>query len=213
MQDTMRQRAPGSGELKAYLGRDAVSGKKRWAYRTLRGGKREAQRALAALVAEAERGSLARTKATVSGLLEEWFAHASPGFSPKGAREHAASSTATSSRSWATCRCPSSGPPTWTACTGGSVRRAAEPAPNTIRRAHDVLHRALAQGVRWGWPGVNPASSATPPRVPMPDINPPAPHELARLFALATEADVDLADYILLAAATGARRSELITLP
>ncbi|MFN2503873.1 MAG: hypothetical protein ABR540_06540 [Acidimicrobiales bacterium] len=75
------------------------------------------------------------------------------------------------------------------------MRRAAEPAPNTIRRAHDVLHRALAQGVRWGWPGVNPASSATPPRVPMPDINPPAPHELARLFALATEADVDLADY------------------
>jgi integrase len=41
---------------------------------------------------------------------------------------------------------------------------------------------------------------------------PPAPHELAKLSALATEVDVDLADYILLAAATGARRSELIAL-
>ncbi len=71
MQGTMRQRAAGSWELKAYLGRDAVSGKKRWAYLTFRGGKREAQGALAALVAEAERGSLARTKATVGELLEE----------------------------------------------------------------------------------------------------------------------------------------------
>jgi integrase len=73
--------------------------------------------------------------------------------------------------------------------------RAGRPlAQNTIRRAHGILHRALGQGVRWGWLGVNPASSATPPRVPMPDIKPPAPRELARLFALATEADVDLAD-------------------
>ena len=91
--------------------------------------------------------------------------------------------------------------------------RAGRPlAPNTIRRAHGILHRALGQGVRWGWLGVNPASSATPPRVPTPDISPPAPHDLAKLFALATETDVDLADYILLAAATGARRSELIAL-
>jgi integrase len=49
-------------------------------------------------------------------------------------------------------------------------------------------------------------------RIPIPDINPPAAHELARLFAQATEVDVDLADYVLLAAATGARRSELIAL-
>jgi integrase len=66
--------------------------------------------------------------------------------------------------------------------------------------------------VKWGWLSADTASSATPPRIPIPDINPPAPHELARLFALGTEVDVDLADYVLLAAATGARRSELIAL-
>lgn len=216
MQGTMRQRSVGSWELKAYLGRDAVTGKKRWAYRTFRGGKREAQRALAALVAEAERGSLARTKATVGELLEEWFAHASPEFSPKGARETrgvldrnilpfvgnvplSKLGAADLDRLYRRLR-----------EKGG---RAGRPlAPNTIRRAHGILHRALGQGVRWGWLGVNPASSATPPRVPMPDIKPPAPHELARLFALATEVDVDLADYVLLAAATGARRSELVAL-
>ncbi len=104
--------------------------------------------------------------------------------------------------------------PTWTVFyrrlreKGG---RAGRPlARGSIRRAHGIIHRALNQGVRWGWLAVNPASAASPPRLPTPDINPPAPHELARLFALATEADVDLADYILFAAATGARRSELI---
>ena len=57
--DSLRQRGK-SWELKVYLGRDAVSGRKRWAYRSFRGGKREAQLALAALVAEADRGGLDR---------------------------------------------------------------------------------------------------------------------------------------------------------
>lgn len=59
---------------------------------------------------------------------------------------------------------------------------------------------------------MNPTSSATPPSVPAPDINPPEPHELAKLFGQATETEVDLADFILLAAMTGARRSELVAL-
>ncbi len=63
-----------------YLGRDAVTSRKRWAYRTFHGGKRDAQRALATMVAEAERGGLARTSATVGELLEEWFELAAPSF-------------------------------------------------------------------------------------------------------------------------------------
>jgi integrase len=66
--------------------------------------------------------------------------------------------------------------------------------------------------VRWGWLVQNPASSASPPRVPAPDIHPPSPAQLAKLFAAAGGTDPDLADFILLAAATGARRSELVAL-
>ncbi|MEA2686879.1 MAG: integrase [Actinomycetota bacterium] len=215
MSGFMRQRGS-SWELRVYAGRDVVTGRKRWVSRTVKGGKREAQRALAAMVVEADRGALTHTTATVGELLEEWFGLASPGFSPKGAKETrgvidrnllpflgnvplSKLGAADLDRFYRRLR-----------EKGG---RAGRPlAPGSIRRAHGVLHRALGQGVRWGWLGVNPASSATPPRVPMPDINPPAPHELAKLFALATEADVDLADFILLAAATGARRSELIAL-
>ncbi len=128
-----------------------------------------------------------------------------------------ASWTATSSRSWAMCRCRSSVPPIWTATTGGSGRRAAEPAgrwrrhhgeavrarhrgrrrPGRIRRAHGILHRALGQGVqlvgrrrvdvghrhagRWGWLGVNAASSATPPaRCAEPRLRRPGGHSPGR---------------------------------
>lgn len=66
--------------------------------------------------------------------------------------------------------------------------------------------------MRWGWLVQNPASSASPPRVPAPDIHPPSPAQLAKLFAAAGGTDPDLADFILLAAATGARRSELVAL-
>ncbi len=86
MPGSMRLRG-GSWELKVYLGSDALSGRKRWAYRSFRGGMREAQRALAAMVAEADRGGLARTTATVGDLLEEWYAHAAPSFSPKNVVE------------------------------------------------------------------------------------------------------------------------------
>jgi len=71
----MRRRGK-SWELRVYLEREAVSGKRRWATRTVRAGKREAQRALTAMVAEADTGTLARTDATVGELLERWFEQA-----------------------------------------------------------------------------------------------------------------------------------------
>jgi hypothetical protein len=61
----MRQRGD-AWELRVYVGRNPVDGKKQWANRTVRGGKREAQRALAAMVAEAARGGLATPGATSS---------------------------------------------------------------------------------------------------------------------------------------------------
>jgi len=212
----MRQRGPGSWELKAYLGRDVVTGKKRWAYQTVRCGKRDAQRALAALVAQAERGAHARTKATVGQLLEDWFDHAKADFSPKTARE----TRGVIDRNLL----PFVGEVPLSKLgaddldrfyrrlreKGGRAGRPISPA--TIRRTHGILHRALAQGVRWGWLTQNPASSASPPRVPTPDITPPAPDDLARVFFLAQEQDADLATFLILAAATGARRSELIAL-
>jgi hypothetical protein len=71
----MRQRG-GSWELRVYVGHDPVSGKKRWAHQTVRGGKREAQRALAVMVATLGSRPVVPATATVEELLEQWFNHA-----------------------------------------------------------------------------------------------------------------------------------------
>lgn len=85
-------------------------------------------------------------------------------------------------------------------------------APATVRRIHGILRRALAQGVKWGWIGVNPAAATTPPRVPPSEIKPPSSVELARVLKRASESSPELACFLVLAAATGARRSELVAL-
>jgi len=135
-----------------------------------------------------DQGAHNHTNATVGELLEEWFALASPGYSPKGAADIDRCHRRLREKGGR-----AAGPG-----DGSSSPRNSPPGPRPGREV--------------GRLSANPASSATPPRIPTPDINPPAPHELARLFALAAEVDVDLADYILLAAATRARRSELIAL-
>ncbi len=52
MKGFMRQRGA-SWELRVFLGRDPVTGKKRYATKTVRGGKREAQSVLATMITEA----------------------------------------------------------------------------------------------------------------------------------------------------------------
>jgi hypothetical protein len=58
------------GKLRVYLGADPVSGKQRYATKTVRAGKREAQRLLNEMKVEAERGLATRTTATVGELLD-----------------------------------------------------------------------------------------------------------------------------------------------
>ena len=70
-------------ELRVYVGVDAVTGKKRYATKSIRGGKRDAERALVELAADAQRGKLSRTNTTVAELLDAWFDQASQDFSPK----------------------------------------------------------------------------------------------------------------------------------
>lgn len=86
MKGFMRQRGE-SWELRVYLGRDPVTGKKRYSTKTVRGGKREAQRTLAAMVTDAERGLTPRSSATVGDLLEAWFTQATQDFSPTTVKE------------------------------------------------------------------------------------------------------------------------------
>src|SRR5829696_520864 len=87
MKGFMRRRGS-SWELRAYLGRDPISGRKRYATRSVRGLRRDAERMLREMVAAAEAGATHRAGATFGELCEEWFAHGRSYLALPGA-EHA----------------------------------------------------------------------------------------------------------------------------
>jgi integrase len=199
-----------------YAGRDPVTGRKRQLSRNVRGTKREAQAVRARLLVEVDDGHHVSTTATFGELVEQWFEHASPDWSPKSAVETrrlidkvvkprlarvrlTQLKTADLDRLYASLR-KSGGQ------NGGPL------APATVRRVHTVVRRALQQGVRWGWLSSNPAVHASPPRVPRTNITPPTPEDVNTLLELATDEDPAFGAFLHLAAATGARRGELCAL-
>ena len=216
MAGSMRQRGHDSWQLRVHAGRDPSTGRKRYVERTFRGNKRDASKALAAMVAEVDQrptGSLG--KGTVAALCREWLAHATPSFSPK---------TVETSRMYIEDPIiPALGSMPVAKLTPADldrfyrqlleVGRSRGPyAPATIRRVHGIIRRALTQGVRWGWITHNPAIDASPPRVPNKELKPPDPGQVVQLFRLAQESGPDLANFIMLAASSGARRGELLAL-
>jgi integrase len=81
--------------------------------------------------------------------------------------------------------------------------------PATVRQTHAILRRAFRQAVRWGWVATNPAVEATPPRVRRAQLQIPGPDQMVALIAAAEVEDPELACFLRLAVATGARRGEL----
>ncbi len=203
-------------ELRVYLGTDPVTNKQRYASRTVRTGKREAQRVLNEMISEAERGLSVRTSATVGDLLKRWFDFAARDFSPKtvkGTRGFIDRNLLPALGSVPLSKLRASDLDRFyrkLSVDGGS--RSGPLAPGTVRRIHGILRRALGQGLKWGWIGINPAVATTPPRLPQPDINPPSSAEVARVPRRAAESSPELACFLMLSAATGARRSEIVAL-
>jgi len=211
----MRQRGS-SWQLIVHAGRDPVTGKKRYVSRTVKGTKREAQRALAALVTQIGHGVPADTATTVSQLLDAWFAQARTDFSPSTVRESNGIIERYLKPGLGEARLDRLRVPQidtyYRRLLDGSANHGRPLGPATIRRLHGILRRALGQAVRWGWIAHNYAADASPPRIHAPEVRPPTPAEVARLFRLASGDDPTLATFVILAAATGARRSELVAL-
>jgi integrase len=217
VQGSIRRKGEGRWQVRVFVGRDPATGKIRLREQTVRGTKREAQRVLAELVAAVDQKLIgASTSMTVSTLLDRWLGQCEDGFSPKtvlevkgnirrnidpfiGDRRVEDLTTAQLDSYYQLLR-----------KKGGVDGRGLAPA--TIHRVHGILRRALSQAVRWGIIRHNPAVDASPPRVPKPELSPPSPRQVAELFALAERTEPDFATFILLAASTGARRSELIAL-
>jgi integrase len=200
-------------ELRAYAGVDPVTKRQKYVTRTFRGGKRDAEEALARFVTEVSGGGHAAQDATVGDLVRQWLDLAKPELSPTTSRGYewivktyiyptlekvplARLKSAQLDHFYAKLR-----------ESGGQDGKPLSAA--TVRQAHAILRRALQQGVRWGWISTNPASMASPPRVRAQHLDPPDPANVIKMIKAATEIDADFGCYLLVAATTGARRGEL----
>lgn len=207
MAGSKRQVAAGRWELRVYLGRDPVTGRKRQRSRTFHGGARAADRALAKMVTDLGVDRTAPTAATLNDLLARWMPLVWRDRSPTTAngyesiiRRHLA--------------------PTIGATALGKLRadqldalyqHLADQglAAATVTRVHAVISSALTQGTKWGWVDQNVARLATPPSAGHHEPTLPAPDVIHRLALAAAERDPDFATLIGVKLKLACRRGEV----
>lgn len=217
MRGHMQQRGAQTWRLSVYVGRDERTGNKRYVQRTVHGGQREAQRALARLVTEVDEGRHAASAAgTVGALLDRWL----------DTKALSVEETTIASYRWVTdkylrpeigrVRLSSLKPADLDALYTKLARSGGDGgtklSPRTVRICHGVMRQALEQGRRWGLITRNPALDASPPRSRHHEIKPPSVEQVTKLLVAAQEEDPDFGTYLRVLAATGCRRSEALAL-
>jgi len=194
--------------LRVYLGLDPVTGKKRSLSRTFHGGRRAANKELARLVTEYGGRGVA-TERSFGELLERRLDAVE--------RRGASPTTMESYRSKARhlTRIADVRVDRLTGQTlddlyrdlrGDGVR---DP---TVRECHALIRATLNQGIRWGWCDRNVAMMATPPKAQRREVALPTVTEALAVFEDAESTNPEMATFLRLAAATGARRGELCAL-
>jgi integrase len=219
MNGTKTEVAPGVWRLRVYIGRNAKGYPVQRSKTIHVGGKspkpgagtRVADRELANMIAEANKGNTARGTETVGDLLDLFLEHMeSTDRSPntlRGYRQIAETvvrpelgkiklsrlTTRDLDRLYAKLR------------TKGN-------APMTVRHVHAFIGTALHQAERWQLVDRNVARQATPPTVHAAEVVAPKPAEVQRIIEAAEAIEPMLAALLLTAALTGARRGELCAL-
>jgi integrase len=200
----------GSGRwrLQVAVDPDLVTGERRRLSRTVRGTRSEAKEALQRMVVEAGAGLYGGGRVTVGDLLEQFIASAT--LEPSTREDWQSIINRHLKPALNTI-------PLWklTArdCDQLYARMARDGlGPSRVRCAHVVLHRAVAQAVRWGWLARNQVSSATRPSVPKVAITPPGVDAVRAALEAARKVDRALWRWLQVAVATGARRGEVCAL-
>jgi integrase len=203
---TIRQRRPGVWEVRVFTGRDE-SGKPTQVSRTVRGGKRDAQRVAAELTTKPAPKIAGRT---VGDVLDAWIDASSPTWA-ESTRRDALSRVALVKKD------PIVGMQAGKLGVADIERwharmRKAGVGESSILNRHRMLRSALAQAVRWGWLTVNAASLARLRHPKRPPRGSMSTDEVTSVLAAAGTIDPRAELALRIAALTGARRSELAAL-
>lgn len=211
MAGSITPRGPQRWELRIGAGPDpSRPGRYLQVSRTFHGSKRQAEKALAALVTEVERGQHKVAAATFGDLLDDWLEHCEMHLSPTTMREYR--------RLVAVRLKPALGTVPLRKLSARDFDRLYSTltkdglSPASVRRVHACARRSLEQAVLWDWLATNPAARAQPPKVHKVEVDPPSIEQLVAIIAKAAEQDRDLAIMLVVAAGLGGRRGELVGL-
>jgi integrase len=211
MSGGLRQRQPGVWEVRLEAGRDPVTGRRLQISKSVKGSKRDAQRVLNELAAKADKGQYGGTATTFRQLSEQWLRLVGDDLSPTTLRTY--------ENLLAKRILPAIGdlpikkiePSDLDLLYNGLVKRIGL-SPKTVRQIHAIIRRAFRQAVLWGWVSANPATNATPPRLRKSELFPPNVDEVEELLRSAFQRDPEFANFLHIAATTGARRGEICAL-
>jgi len=213
----IRRRGQTSWEIRVDAGRDPLTAKRRFRYKTVRGGKRDAQKELTRLLREIDDGlDIEPNRLTVAEYLERWITTgATPAVSPKTIERYA--------EIVRTQLIPALGHIKLAKLKPLHIQDAYSKmlesgrrdgtgglSAQTVKHHHRVLSQALKQAVRWQLLARNPAEAVDPPSPARREILVLTEAELAKL--LHTGEGTRLHAPVLVAATTGLRRGELLAL-
>lgn len=202
------KRKPNYWEVRAYAGRDPVTGMDSYTSRTIRGGRRDAEKLLVQLVAKLDREG-PTSRHTVSELLATHIDH----LEARGREARTIEGYRSIARQVANDKIGqlSLARVGVKAVDDYYVRlKTQRLSPSSIQRYHALMRAAFRQAMAWGWVPNNPVQLATAPSVPRVGRRIPRPEIVAALIdeALAGR-NPENGVALRLLAATGARRGEV----
>lgn len=209
MRGHIKQRSKGTWSLVVFLGRDPVSGKKRYKWRTVKGTKKQAESELNKLLREIETGTdLEPGRLTTAEFLEQWLDASRSRVGPRTWERYAQLMRlhvvpVLGSIPLGKLR-PLHLERLYSKLLGKGL------AARTVLHVHRVLHSALHQAVRWQLVPRNVAGAVTPPRPVTRDIEPIDPEQAVRLIESVKGTLLEVP--VVLALGTGMRRGEVLGL-
>ncbi len=189
-------------------GRDPATGRYRYVSRTVEGGKRAAQLAVAELAVAVERGHVRPLRGSVAELLEKWMAHIEvQGRAPATLVRYRSAISANIVPALGHIDVAKLSAADLDGFYAALLARGLKPL--SVRKCHAVLSASLRQAVRWGWIDRSPIDRSSPPSPRTREIVPPTIPEVHLLLAKCEQSNPDLASLIYVAVTTGCRRGEL----
>jgi integrase len=205
----IKQRSKGTWSLVVFLGRDPVSGKKRYKWRTVKGTKKQAESELNKLLREIETGTdLEPGRLTTAEFLEQWLDASRSRVGPRTWERYAQLMRlhvvpVLGSIPLGKLR-PLHLERLYSKLLGKGL------AARTVLHVHRVLHSSLHQAVRWQLVSRNVAGAVTPPRPVTRDIEAIDPDQAVRLVESVKGTLLEVP--VVLALGTGMRRGEVLGL-